>query len=249
MASQHSSTGIASPASILARIPIFDVCSEPNLHDLAAKSMIRYYEKGKVFFLSDDAADYFYIVVKGWVKLFRETLDGEQAVIDILSQDHVFGETSIFHNHEYPYSAEAVEDCTVLSIPTKALEQLIVANSEFALGMLQAMAKYRKHQEREIEHRSLQSAAQRIGCFLLRIAPQNAHGRINIHLPYDKTLIAARLGMQPETFSRALNKLRDETGIRINGASVEMDDIRHLSSFSCSACSSNFPCEDLSKND
>ncbi len=34
-------------------------------------------------------ADRFYIIKSGWIKLFRETLDGVQAVVDILSVGHI----------------------------------------------------------------------------------------------------------------------------------------------------------------
>jgi CRP-like cAMP-binding protein len=92
----------------------------------------------------------------------------------------------------------------------------------------------------------VQNAPQRIGCFLLRLANQTAlDNTITIHLPYDKTLVASRLGMQPETFSRALAKLKEKTGIRIKGATIEMESLNQLSDFSCAACSSSFPCKDL----
>jgi CRP-like cAMP-binding protein len=111
--------------------------------------------------------------------------------------------------------------------------------------MFAAMSKHRKCQEREIEHLTIQNAPQRIGCFILRLCPKDQDKNIILQLPYDKLLLASRLGMKPETFSRALNKLRDETGIRINGARIEIGNIKQLSHFSCSACSSSYPCEDI----
>ena len=111
--------------------------------------------------------------------------------------------------------------------------------------MMSAMARYRRQQDRELEHRTIQNAPQRIGCFLLRLADQSKTGPVTIHLPYDKTLVASRLGMQPETFSRALSKLKSQTGITIKGATIEMDSLNQLVEFSCAACSSEFPCKDL----
>ena len=68
---------------------------------------------------------------------------------------------------------------------------------------------------------------------------------VTITLPYDKTLIASRLGMKPETFSRALAKLKQETQIEIKGPMVTIKDMQRLISFTCNHCSSSFPCEDL----
>lgn len=223
---------------------LFSSCTGEELDRFAEKAVLHSYPKGKILFLHEDQADYAYVLRSGWVKLFRETLDGDQAIVDILTETHVFGETSIFNDTLYPYSAEVVEKAEIIQIPLSVLKTEIETNSRFAYAMLSAMARYRRQQDRELEHRTLQNAPQRIGCFLLRLADQKQDGPVKIHLPYDKTLVASRLGMQPETFSRALNKLKQETDLRIKGATIEMDSLKTLACYSCSACSSEFPCKD-----
>jgi len=203
------------------------------------------YEKGQVLFLHGDGAEFFYIIRQGWVKLYRETLDGTQAVVDIFTAGHMFGETSIFEEGRYPYSAEVIEAVQLMAVPIDLLKNEIESNNQLALDMLSSMARYRRQQDQEIEHRSLQNASQRIGCFLLRLISQNERGAMEIHLPYDKMLVASRLGMQPETFSRALAKLKDKTGIRIKGSTVEIDSPLQLTNYSCKACSSEYPCKDV----
>jgi CRP-like cAMP-binding protein len=91
----------------------------------------------------------------------------------------------------------------------------------------------------------VQSAPQRIGCFLLRLCKAQEEGEVTLHLPYDKTLIAARLGMKPETFSRALTRLRQESDIEVKGATVSIPDIQRLVGYTCNACSNAYPCKDL----
>jgi len=227
------------------QISLFHGASSAFLKNVETAARAQKHEKGKVLFIHEESADHFYIVNLGWVKLFRETLDGTQAIIDILPAGHVFGETAIFENDTYPYSAEVIEPAEIISVPLALLKQEIEVNNKLALNMLASMARYRRQQDREIEHRTIQNAPQRIGCFLLRLADQEKTGPVKIQLPYDKTLVASRLGMQPETFSRALAKLKEQTGIRIKGATIEMDSLDQLVSFSCAACSSEFPCKDL----
>jgi len=48
-----------------------------------------------------------------------------------------------------------------------------------------------------------------------------------VRLPLDKALIAGRLGMQPETLSRSLAKLR-RLGIESKGAEVSIPDVLAL---------------------
>lgn len=225
--------------------PIFKGLPKEVTATFAASARAQHYPKGKILFLQQDKAESFYIIATGWVKLFRETFDGDEAVIDVLNEGCIFGETAIFEDGIHHNSAQSIEDTMLLSLPLSLLKQQMIQSNELSMKMFGAMSRYRRLQDQELEHRDLQSAPQRIGCFLLRLCNQDQLGPITLHLPYDKSLIAARLGMKPETFSRALTRLRRETGIRINGSTVIMDGLSQLTSYSCSACSSTFPCEDI----
>lgn len=231
----------------LRTLDLFKNCTDSFFQNIERNSSTSTHEKNKILFLHEDDAQYFYFIKSGWIKLFRETMDGTQAVVDILTTGHIFGETSIFEEGLYPYSAEVVERAQIVALPITALKTEIETNGSFAYDMLASMARYRRHQDREIEHRSIQNAAQRIGCFLLRLTSQDEDGKNIIQLPYDKMLVASRLGMQPETFSRALKKLQNETGINVRGATITLECPDQLSRYSCAACSSEFPCKDLVK--
>ncbi len=231
----------------LRSVPLFSACSADVIKNLAQGAVFQSHKKGKVLFIHEEQASRYYLICSGWVKIFRETLDGTQAVIDILSARHLVGDRAVLLDDKYPYSVEVVENADVISLPSHELKTELERNPQLAQAMMKLMAQEHKQQVSEIEHLSIQNAPQRIGCFLLRLTTQGQKGRVKIHLPYDKTLIASRLGMQPETFSRALKKLKKETGIEVKGATVLIEDLQRLSDFSCAMCSSNYPCKDLTK--
>lgn len=228
----------------LTTVPIFSSLKEGVLAGFAEYAQERSEKKGTVLFSPDTPNDRFYIVVSGWVKIFRETMSGEEAVTDILTSSHCFGEIGLPGTEAMPYGAEVVEDAEIISLPRFLLAEEVMRNSLFGLSVLQNLTRQKMQRDMEIEHRTIQTAPQRIGCFLLKLCKSADKGSITLHLPYDKTIMAYRLGMQPETFSRALSKLREETGMRIKGASIEIDDIEALVGYTCSACSSSFPCAD-----
>ncbi len=244
MTCQNTAMNQNAPEQGLLAVPIFQSCTPDLLARISTGAVTERQPKGKILFINGDNAASYFLIRKGWVKLFRETLDGDQAVIDILPAGHLFGETAIFENGIYAYSAEVIEDAEILRLSLPALRHAIETDSHMALAMLKSMSHHRRDQEMEIEHRTLQSAPQRIGCFLLRLIDQRKKGPITINLPYDKTLLALRLGMQPETFSRALARLKDETGMRIKASTVEIDSVSTLADYACAACSSGFPCAD-----
>jgi len=229
----------------LLQIPLFSGLSPETLKIFTDAIKTRKCTRGEALFLHEEDASFFYIITRGWVKLFRETLDGDEAIVDILTTRHMFGETAIFEDGTYPYSAETVSDAEILILPTSTLEMAAQTDNKVALNLLKTMSFYRKQQSSEIEHLTVQNAPQRIGCFLLRLCDPEAQGSITLHLPYDKMLIASRLGMKKETFSRALSRLKTDAGIKVHGGTITINDMQVMADYCCSACSSSFPCADL----
>ena len=233
----------------LSSVSIFSELDSSILNRLSERAHQTTQKKGKLLFIHGDIAEHYYVVKSGHVKLFRETLDGVQAVIDVLSAGDIFGHNLLFDDHTYPYSAEVAQSGSIISLPLSDLREEIYNSNETAISVLRSIAHQLKRKERELEHRATQSATQRISCFILRQALQEKSSLLVIRLPYDKMLLAARLGMQPETFSRALSRLKKKTGIRIEGSFIHLDTIEQLSTYACSSCSGKFPCEDLSRDD
>lgn len=232
-------------AEYLGKAPLFVDIGAKYLREFVDAARLYTAPKGKVLFIQGDKANYVYLIVDGWVKLFRETLEGTEAVIDVLTSNHSFGDTSVFEDGYYSYSAEVAEHTRYITLPISMVKSAITTNHQFALNMLLTMSQHRHQQSREIEHLNNQNAPQRIGCFLLRLCPVGSAASVTLNLPYDKALIASRLGIKPETFSRALVKLRAETQIEIQGPTVIIHDLQRLVSYTCNHCSSSFPCKDV----
>lgn len=226
-------------------IELFEGIAEESKTKFERAMVTRPAKKGDIIFLQEDEAKFFYIVKSGWVKLFRETLDGEEAIVDIITTTHVFGNHALFDNFKYSYSAEIVENSILMQIPLQTLMDCVTNDQKLALNLMRLFSARQKKHRREIEHLTIQTAPQRIGCFLLRLCKDRAAKNVTLHLPYDKSLIASRLGMKAETFSRALSKLREEVGLDISGSTVVLSSVNALAEFTCSACTDSFPCEDI----
>lgn len=226
-------------------LPLFSNIDSSVLETFVSTSIHQNFHKNNMLYAHGDEAHYFYIIQSGWVKLYKETLDGEEAILDILTTGHVFGEDALFSDNHHTCYAEAIETLDVIMIPLPALAREINTNNQLALNLLAAMSKHRRQQEQHIEHMSLQNAPQRIGCFLLRLCKANDPSPKELLLPYDKTLIASRLGMKAETFSRGLSSLKKSNLITVKGGTVIIHSIEALSSSCCSACSHIYPCPDI----
>ncbi len=220
---------------------VFAGLSDIRLQEVADKVVQRQVEDGDVLCHQDDTAHTVWLVLDGWVKLTRETLDGSEAVWDVLGQGHIVGLETLTEPYRYTTRAVAAGDGCVFAIPHSILRKMVDSEPRFTKALLQNALRQQQDERLDMEHRTQQTAPQRIGCFLLRLAGTPDGGTIDMQLPFDKGLVAARLGMQPETFSRALAKLRAESGMEMTGSHVRMD-VGRMSAYVCGACSGVYPC-------
>lgn len=191
----------------------------------------RAYKKGKVLYVEEERAEFFYIICSGWVKLFHTMPEGDEVILDMLTKGHLVGESALFEKDCYTSSAQVVVDVQLLSIPLCVLKDRITNSRTVAMSMLAAMSFHHRRQHGILALNATQNAPQRVGCFLLRFCPMEKKEDVVFYLPYDKTLIAETLGMNSATFSRSLNVLRRKTGLRVKGTSVEIDSVEKLTEF------------------
>lgn len=223
----HRRTGILDrDFALLSDLPLFASMNEATLRGLLADAAVQQVARNTVLFLHGEPASRFYVVFDGWVKLFRETLDGHESVIAIFTRGESFAEAAMFLGGSFPASAATVADSRLLVVPTENFLRGLRADSDLAFNMLGSMSRRLHHMVRQIEQLSAKSSTERLASFLIQMCDE-ATGSATVHLPLDKALIAARLGMQPETLSRALARLR-EIGVRTKGDEVAIADINSL---------------------
>lgn len=219
----------------LCSLAFFALLSPVAIDGFARQSTLRTLAKGATIFTPEAHNDRFFIVASGWIKLYRETPDGMETITDIISTGGTFGEIGLSAQECMPYGAEVVDAAQIIALPKSLIIAEFMRNSPFGMGVLRYVTLQKLNREVEIEHRTVQNAPQRIGCFLLQLAGNDRDIQQPgiLKLPYDKTMIAKRLGMQPETFSRALARLRAETGIDIEGSVIRIRDMKKLADYSC----------------
>lgn len=206
--------------------PLFGAMPIEAAQRLIGTSGPRKYEKGTMLFQQGESAAAFFVVLEGWVKVYRILPDGEEAVVGVFRRGETFAEAAMFLGGRYPASAEAVTDVRLLRIDGAALRRQIKETPDLALSMLASASYHLKFLVEQIEQIKLLTAPQRVADFLVQQCDVR-HGTCTIELPYEKALIANRLGMKPESFSRALGKLK-EFGVVVNRDHVTLANVQAL---------------------
>jgi CRP-like cAMP-binding protein len=174
----------------------------------------------------DEPATAFFIVIDGWIKLFRSNPSGDETVIEIMTTGGSFAEAVAFTGNRYLAGAEAVTEARVARIPADHLVRSIRQNPDVALPMLASICQHMHFLVQQVEQLKAQSGVQRVAEFLASLALAE-QGACAVVLPYDKSLIAGELGLTPESLSRAFARLRS-IGVTVEASQVAVRDVAKL---------------------
>jgi CRP-like cAMP-binding protein len=214
---------------IVRRINVFRGLNPLYVEKLITPAVALTFQERDVVFRQGDPATAFFIVVDGWVKLFRITVAGGEAIIHVLTKGDSFAEAVAFTGRAYPATATAVSDARVISLPAAHVVKCIRDVPDIALAMIASTSAHLHHLVEEVEHLKAQTGVQRVAEFLVSLCPAEK-GSCTIALPYDKVLIAGRLGLKPESLSRAFAKLRP-VGVEVRSSHVSIRDVVKLRDF------------------
>lgn len=206
--------------------PIFAGLPGPAFEALLAGAMVKQVNRGELLFVQGDPVSFFYVVLDGWVKVYRLTPSGGEAVVAVFTRGQSFAEAAAFVGGRFPASGEAVTDGRLLRIQSGHLLRLIRENPDVGLAMLASTSMHLHMLVQQIEQLKAHTGAQRVAEFLSSLCKEHA-GVSRISLPYDKALIAGRLGMQPESLSRAFARLK-QIGVHVDQNTAMIDDVGRL---------------------
>jgi CRP/FNR family transcriptional regulator, nitrogen fixation regulation protein len=159
-------------------------------------------------FGESEAAEYVYKVIKGAVRTYKILCDGRRQIGGFYLPGDIFG---LEIGKEHQFSAEAINDVTVLVVRRSAIVSLAERDCDAARELWSFTG---RELNRVQEHMLLlvKSAQQRVASFLLEMSARLA-ATDAIELPMSRQDIADYLGLTIETVSRTMTQLVSEQAI------------------------------------
>ncbi|WP_041068362.1 Crp/Fnr family transcriptional regulator [Thiolapillus brandeum] len=177
---------------------------------------------GGVLFQQGDEFRRFYLVVSGHMKLFRLAPDGNEKVIELVDAGHTFAEALMFlEQPRYPVGAISLGETNLISIDARHFQEILKSSVDLCMALLGDMSFRLRSLVREIDDLSLHSATCRVAAFILARAPDH---RDDFDLDIPKHVIASRISVKPETFSRIIKGLKSKEILEIKGSKVHLLD-------------------------
>ncbi len=199
---------------------LFATLDNAQLKQVMAMSQKVTLQDGETLFEAGVAADRFFMVLEGQVKLYRLSLDGNEKVIELLRPGHTFAEALMFMDRPcYPVSSTAVGDVELLGFDNQEFLALLRNSVDTCFRLMGDMTMRLHHLIKEIDDLSLQTATGRVAGYL---CSQLIESGQSIDLDTPKGVLASRLSVKPETFSRILHNFTVDGLINVSGAHIEV---------------------------
>jgi len=219
--------------AFLANLPLFRELNPEEIDRLALGTRELHAARGEILFHKGDPCTGFHVVVYGQVKLAFTSPQGAEKVVDIIGQGQTFGEALMFMEKPYIIYAQALADSMLLHIAKETVFAELEQDPKFARKMIAGLSCRLHDLVRDMEGYCLASGAQRVIGYLLREEEGLATDAptMSVTLPVSKGILASRLNLTPEHFSRILHDLVDAGLISVEGRQVHIPDIEKLRAF------------------
>jgi CRP-like cAMP-binding protein len=216
--------------SLLSRIPLFGGLTPDELARMAKGSHEVRLAKGETLFRHGDACTGFHVMVYGQIKLALTSAQGTEKVVEIIQPGQSFGEAIMFMDKPYFVFAQALNDSLVIHVSKAAIYDELQSDHAFVRKMMAGMA-MRLHQlMNDVEAYSLHSGTQRVIGYLMHELPESQHCEENVvlELSSNKGVIASRLNLTQEHFSRILHDLSALGLIVVEGKRIRIPSVPKL---------------------
>jgi CRP-like cAMP-binding protein len=211
---------------------VFKDLGEEVLEEMARRVKVKHTQKKEYLFFEGEEAEGVYIVAQGLVKLTKETLEGEELVVDYLSKGDIFGWIggSSFH------SAISVLPSIILYMPARSLRELALKSPGLCLTIVGHISKRLKRLYEHLELLAAGKVENRIADFLLRLADkigrETPEGYIVIEAPITRNDIAKTVGTTIETTIRVMSRWKKEGIIDSERGKIVLKDLDRLENLS-----------------
>lgn len=201
---------------------LFCCLSEDRLDSLLQKAKIVDYPANAVIFCEGEPANKFYFILKGCVKAYRTTHEGDEHLIDIINSGELIGDSEIFDQHHYYHNiTETTQATRLLCFSSDLFRELVHQDPKTANNLLSYFSKVLQQKNYDLEVIINCPARERVLIYFRELIEDHIKNmniipkQIEINLSMPKCQLAARLAMKPETLSRVLSELRNEGMIHV----------------------------------
>jgi len=208
----------------LAGLPLFAGLPPPLLERLATASQIQDLPGHHRVFDTGEPIRCVHVLLSGSVKHCAPLGAGAEKMLALLRPGEPLALEEAVCAPTYASFAQTLRPSQLLAIPVAQLVKSARHDATLGWRLLEIVSRRLYAAEFEVVSHHSMSSTQRVLDYLLRLAGDRRAiaGETTVELDANKSLIAARLDMTPETFSRTLRQLSTDGLIVVNGRAIHI---------------------------
>jgi len=203
------------------RLPLLAGVAEPHLESLLGNAFLQRFPAYVELVRESEPADFLHVIIDGHVEVFAAYRDRETTVA-VLGPGQSFIVAAVVLDRIYLKSARTLVPSRILMLPAETVRNVFGADARFARAIAEELALAYRAVVKEVKNQKLRSGLERLANWLLAHDVENGSQGAFV-LPYDKKILASRLGMAPEVLSRSFAALA-EYNVQVTGRRVSLRD-------------------------
>lgn len=190
------------------KFDLFRSLSDDDLDAVLRDATSTLLKENEAVFRQGDAADRFFVLLQGRLKVSQTTPDGEQVIVRYVNPGDVFGIARAVGRSHFPASTVAVQESLILTWPSTAWDSLVATSPQFASRAIQTVGQRLQDAHSRIRELSTEEVEQRVARALVRLVKQSGEQTdegMQINFPITRQDIAEMTGSTLHTVSRLLS--------------------------------------------
>jgi CRP-like cAMP-binding protein len=192
----------------LQSLPLLANCTPAMLARLNAVADLARLGPDEVLFRQGVQLNELNILTAGYAVTTQSQPDGDDAVVDVVEPITPIGLPAALLGGASPIGSRTVTSARVIVIEAAELTAMIGKFPPLALSFLDQALGSVKDQTLENARLKLRTTTQRLADYLLRLAKESDVSPARFVLPFEKRLVASKIGCAPANLSRSFNELR-----------------------------------------
>jgi len=212
---------------LLARTALFGALDQQDRTDIAGRMRRVQFEPDQMIFSRGDPGRDIYLVIEGRIRLSVLSSDGRELSFDHAGPGHVFGEIATLDGGERTAGATAISRVQAMSLPQKALMDLIENNPKVAAAAIRFLCQRLRDTDQRLEAIALHRIEVRLARLMLSaLKLQSATvkgGKAKLDLGMSQGELALLIGASRPKVNIALTLLEDTGAITRQGSGYICD--------------------------
>ncbi|MCE5283873.1 MAG: Crp/Fnr family transcriptional regulator [Deltaproteobacteria bacterium] len=219
------------PEILLKQVPLFRSLPLDESRRLAALLQKRTLKKGDVLFRKGDEGTALYMILSGKIKIVRQSRDGDEAILALLTSGDFCGEMSLLDDLPRSADAVAIEETQLYGLNRKDFLVYVLNNETAVRSILGALSRRLRKADDFLEDIFFLNVPARLAKKLIELAESGGfkeNPSATIELTVTQRELAGMVGATRESVNKALRTFREKKLISLSGNTLQIHDVDAL---------------------